>query len=438
MTKRDIDLVDNSDWIKGRNKTGTLYSRDPDVDPPATLIERFWYGLYKIVKWIESEECIFAVKTAGGFVLLSLPAYLPQSAGWFFNWKGQWATITLMMWAIPLTGQFYFTVVLRVIATVIGGVMGIVIWEIVRGNPYGLTILTFVVMLPVYHIFFTREVLRMGTIMVQITLVLVTCYEYQGVASGTATDSVESVAGKRILLVVIGVAAAAVLAWLPKSITGRVALRKRISQTLHDMSKLYGLLVGDILHTMTDSEPTTNQLKAFRKLAYDIRRQIADERTYLKLTRLEPPLRGKFPYKIYATLVEKIDNMSDLLQGMGFSTRHTDKAWKRSIVKVIHEERMQYIAFVLTTLKLLSTALVSKISLPPYMIRPRQMRRKLNERLSSVIRECPEHMDSDSFPSYCAFAVCSFKFAEELEEVIDCVEKLVGVEDPEKWLLINA
>jgi hypothetical protein len=54
-------------------------------------------------------EAMFAFKTAGGFVLLSLPAYLPQSAGWFFAWRGQWATITLMMWMFPMAGMFTFS-----------------------------------------------------------------------------------------------------------------------------------------------------------------------------------------------------------------------------------------------------------------------------------------------------------------------------------------
>lgn len=148
-----------------------------------------------------------------------------------------------------------------------------------------------------------------------------------------------------MLLVIIGVAAAAVLAVFPKAVTGRVELRKRISRTIQDLSKLYGILVGDILATEgTDAKPTSGQRKAFRKLALGIRRQIADEQTYLKITRLEPPLRGKFPVEEYAKLVEKVDNMADLLQGMAFASRSIDKAWKRKLVRVIREERMEYVS----------------------------------------------------------------------------------------------
>lgn len=86
---------------------------------------------------------------------------------------------------------------MRVIGTIVGGVLGIVVWEITRGNPYGLSVLTFFVMMPFYYLFFTKKMLSPGVIMVQITTILVICYEYQYTVSGATTyDSAEVVAGK--------------------------------------------------------------------------------------------------------------------------------------------------------------------------------------------------------------------------------------------------
>lgn len=148
-----------------------------------------------------------------------------------------------------------------------------------------------------------------------------------------------------MLLVIIGVAGCAILSLFPKPVTGRVELRKRLSKTLRDLSRLYGILVADIImNTDTNSQPTKRQKKAFRKLALGIRRQIADEQTYLKLSKLEPPLRGKFPFEAYKTLVEKVDNMADLVQSMGFASKMVDKAWRRNLVKVVREERMEYVS----------------------------------------------------------------------------------------------
>lgn len=147
------------------------------------------------------------------------------------------------------------------------------------------------------------------------------------------------------MLVVIGVTAAAILSMIPEPITGRVELRKRISKTLRDMSKLYGILVGDILTCYdTNQEPTPGQRKAFRKLALGIRRQIADEQTFLKLSKMEPPMRGRFPVEVYAVLVEKVDNMADLLEGMAYASRSIDRSWQHNLVQVIRQQRKEYVS----------------------------------------------------------------------------------------------
>ncbi|KAG1469964.1 hypothetical protein G6F56_002956 [Rhizopus delemar] len=421
-------------------KKGKIYRRDPDVNPPETRSERFFYQLHQIARWAQSVETVFALKTATGFTLLSLPAFLAQSATWFFAWRGQWATVTLMMWMSPMAGVFLFGTIMRVIGTIVGGVLGIVVWEITRGNPYGLSVLTFFVMMPFYYLFFTKKMLSPGVIMVQITTILVICYEYQYTVSGATTyDSAEVVAGKRMLLVIIGVAAAAIMSMIPKPVTGRVELRKRISVTLQDLSKMYGILARDIVAKYdNNTEPTPQLKKAFRKLFLDIRRQIADERSHLMLSRFEPPLRGKFPVQTYTVLVEKIDNMADLLLGMAYATRSIDRSWQSNLVSAIRDGRVEYVASILSLMKLLSATLSSKVTLPPFIVSPNESRAQFIKKLTTEISSCPQQLDNDTFPNYCSFTVNAGKFSEELNQVLECVKQLVGVEDPEQWLLLNA
>lgn len=89
-------------------------------------------------------------------------------------------------------------------------------------------------------------------------------------------------------------------------------------------------------------------------------------------------------------------------------------------------------------MKLLSATLASKMALPPFMFSPKELREGFTRQLSEAIVQCPEKLDNETFPSYCAYAVNSYKFSDELGEVIECVEKLVGIEDPEQWLLLHA
>lgn len=76
--------------------------------------------------------------------------------------------------------------------------------------------------------------------------------------------------------------------------------------------------------------------------------------------------------------------------------------------------------------------------LPPYMISPQDLKDKVDEKLCSAIQRYPEQVCNETFPGYCAYTMASARFTDELIAASKCVEKLVGVENPEKWLKLNA
>lgn len=87
---------------------GHSLARDPDVLAPRTRWERFFYKIYVIKKWLFEPNTLTVLKTSIGCVLLSLPAYFPSSATWYADWRGQWATITLVFWMFPHSGMLIF------------------------------------------------------------------------------------------------------------------------------------------------------------------------------------------------------------------------------------------------------------------------------------------------------------------------------------------
>jgi capsid portal protein len=78
------------------------------------------------------------------------------------------------------------------------------------------------------------------------------------------------------------------------------------------------------------------------------------------------------------------------------------------------------------------------MALPPYMISPKDLKDKLGKKLCATLQKHPEQFYNETFPSYCAYSVASSKFTEELIAASECVEQLVGVDNPEKWLLLNS
>lgn len=86
----------------------------------------------------------------------------------------------------------------------------------------------------------------------------------------------------------------------------------------------------------------------------------------------------------------------------------------------------------------LSTTLATKMPLPPYMISLKTLKDKLDEKLWGALQKHPEQLYNETFSSYCAYSIASSNFTEELIAASECVEELVGVENPEKWLFLNS
>jgi hypothetical protein len=141
--------------------------------------------------------------------------------------------------------------------------------------------------------------------------------------------------------VVLGIISATIVNWFPRPVTGRVELRKRISKTFRDLSMMYGIIFADIL---ASKDVSLNQVKAFKKLTLGIQRQLKDEGTYLKLSKLEPPLKGKFPFETYEKLIKRLNNMADLIEGMAYAASSMDKTWRLYLIQVLNEDQFDYVS----------------------------------------------------------------------------------------------
>ncbi|CAO3597555.1 unnamed protein product [Absidia cylindrospora] len=431
------DAAGTGAYSQNSQRTSRLYM-DPDVSPPSTTMERFFNKIYNCLLWFKDIDTMFALKTAVGMVLLAIPAWMPQSAGWFADWRGQWSLITLCLWIFPTPGMFFFGLYSRVLGSVVGAVLGIVVWEITRGNPYGLGVVCFILFIPLYHVFFFSAVYRVAGLMGKITMILVIVYAYNSdLQGGNYVEPVYTVAGKRLLAVVVGIVAAGILLLFPAPVQGRVELRKRLAKTIRDIGRLYGIVTAELTSNKMAAEPTLQQQKAFRRIALDIRRQIADERNLLAHAKYEPPLRGKFQAKRYSQILEIVDSLGALVTSMGHAIRTVNGVWRKQIGTTLLNERREYLASIMTTLKLLSTTLAAKTPLPPYMVEPAEARARFAKILEHQINVRPTDMEDPSFPSYSTYMMNGSAFVTELQELLEAVTDLVGVEDPEEWLLLH-
>jgi hypothetical protein len=152
-----------------------------------------------------------------------------------------------------------------------------------------------------------------------------------------------------MLFVVLGIISAAIVNWFPRPVTGRVELRKSIARTFRDLSVMYGAIFANILDG--NNNGPLNQMKEFKRLGLSVQRQLAEEGTYLKLSKLEPPLKGKFPFNTYKELLQRLNNMADLIEGMAYAASALDKSWRLSLVQVLNEERFDYVCIYIIVFK---------------------------------------------------------------------------------------
>ncbi|KAG8732844.1 hypothetical protein FRC10_000576 [Ceratobasidium sp. 414] len=315
------------------------YRKDPDARPPKSAVQYLTYAIWSVWRFMRTDEAIFAIKYTIVTIALWLPQVIKHSAEFTYNEKGLWALIMaqfgLNMYMSDQIGQF----VARIMGTVGGGVIGMVIWYIGSGhgtgNPFGLAAAFGVFLVPLLfaRLFWTQRVVE--SIMLSVTAVLVTGYSWVDThlaAQGNPGYGYE-IFWRRVVLVLVGFGASFVMMLLPPQ-SSRKALRLSNASTISAISQIYGLLIsswltaeeevedeevkGEIGVTEEDkpmSRPYEKWTPAFRAKLLSVAGHLAAQKLQMKTIKWERNIRGGWPAEHYEKLLEVQTTMiSDLIQ----------------------------------------------------------------------------------------------------------------------------
>ncbi|KAJ5777025.1 hypothetical protein N7520_000271 [Penicillium odoratum] len=201
--------------------------------------------------WLGNAEGMFALRMVVVTVALTIPAVIPSSAGFYYREKGLWALIMAQTSLVVYMPDFILALVSRTIGTVLGGVAGLVAWYIGsgngNGNPYGLAAVL-AVTLPMFmwgRIFFP-PILLQAAIMGCATFILVVGYSYDDthIAAYGNPGHGYTVFWRRLVLVLIGSAAALIVQILPSPPSASRHICKSLSNTIRSLSDHYALLLS--------------------------------------------------------------------------------------------------------------------------------------------------------------------------------------------------
>ncbi|KYK60848.1 hypothetical protein DCS_01986 [Drechmeria coniospora] len=220
------------------------------VRPPrhASWLSRALVGTFR---WLFNPAGLYALRMVVVTVVTAIPAVIPHSAGFFYREKGIWGVITAQTCLLVYMADFTFSLVSRGLGTVLGGVMGMVAWYVGSGsgigNPYGMGASTAVVtvILMWWRIFLPPAYMQ-ASAMTGATFALVVGFSWD--QNHIRQDGLPGLGyeafWKRVVTVLLGFVAAAVVQLFPKPPSATKHVRRTLARTVRTLSDHYALLLS--------------------------------------------------------------------------------------------------------------------------------------------------------------------------------------------------
>ena len=217
---------------------------------------RLRYRLWAILHRLQGFETRFALKVAITTSLLSVPAWLSQSRGWWNNNESWWAVVVVWVMSHPRVAGNFQDLVTRALLGVLGAIWGGLAYGAGKGNPYVMAAFAAIYMVPMMYRYTQSSHPRSG---------IVGCISFVVVSLSAKTadglPSVVQIAWTRGLAFAIGVVAAVVVNWILWPFVARHELRKALSAMLVYSSIIYRGVVAKYVYYESGEEPGPNDFE---------------------------------------------------------------------------------------------------------------------------------------------------------------------------------
>lgn len=332
------DEDDDPDVIQGVQPStledlGVPRQRDPDALPPRNAFEWIMSVLYYAAAGLAQGNALFAIKAGLFTVVLCLPYFIKDSAGFAYRNRFVWAIIMGQLTIARFRGDTTFGLVTRIFSTFAGGIVGMVMWYISRGDatdsPYGLAAVLGVC----FPFFFYANLYWPGppmtNIMFFVTAALVVGYSYQDIHVPVpgSPGSGFNVAWRRFVLVAVGVATAFIVSFLPPSTTIRRYQRRLLSTTCNELGSIYCAIIS---FANLRSEPEVQEIiSSLTAIRSKLKRSVVLRTNVI----YEFSLRGRWPAQRYQKIMELQLQIAYSLSHLMSVIEHLEPAWTRALLK---------------------------------------------------------------------------------------------------------
>ncbi|WBW72825.1 transmembrane transporter [Schizosaccharomyces osmophilus] len=366
------DFHDDVEDVEKDLKESSTQARNPDADSPSNLYHVIGLHTMRLLKSVFRPMNVFVLKVGALAVICTIPAFVRNSARWYYYNRGLWAVILATMSMQRYTADTVYGYLMRVVGTFFGTVVGMIIWYTGNGhglgNAYGLAVvlaamLPFVLFVRVHLIILTP----MPSVIFSVTVALVVSYSWKAYHEpGIVTFGVGwDVAYRRFLVVLAGITVAFIFSFLPKPLTARYAVRKSIGNSLIELGALHCEISNfsrRVNHEHIDTEIQSKILNLTQTV-----RGLKDR---LSMVSYEPSVVGKWPMEKYEALCETELSLLNLLNSLMTTFTTLDDEWMYALLRRIGWFDHKFIADQMAVLYMSSNALQTGNPLPQIVPAP--------------------------------------------------------------------
>ncbi|KAI0021772.1 hypothetical protein F4780DRAFT_778301 [Xylariomycetidae sp. FL0641] len=349
---------------------------DGNANAGTSTLSRLKHNIWAVLHHGQGFETRFGLKTALVMSLLSVPAWLSGSDGWWDKYEIWWAVV--MAWLImgPRTGGNVQDLFTRVLCGILGSVWGGLAYGARNGNPYVVAVFALIFMLPMLYRFTQSSHPRSG---------IVGCMAFTIVSLSEVTaedSSATTVAWTRGAAIAVGVTASILVNWILWPFIARHDLRKATASMM-----FYCSIVARYVYYEAGHEPTKKDIEASEVLEGRLREGFVRLRQLLGLTRHEIRLRAPFDPLPYSALIDSCEHFFDYLVTVRQSSLFYHPHFIRDNADAAADllgHRRDAIATILTNLYILSGALRAGRKVPKYLPSAAASRKALLDRMKEI------------------------------------------------------
>ena len=331
-------------------------------------------------RWKQSRHVRFGLKLASGVVLLCIPAFvLPGSNSWWSNNHGQWMVISFVWCLESYTGDSIRMSLCRILGTISGVIMGIISFEISRGNKYGLGVLVVLCEAVASSIRMHTSLPPLGTVMgVTVPVVaLVTFFnEYY--------DTAWLVGVTRGYMICIGIVAALLINTFIWPYHARIKLGQKLSWLASDLQTMYMNLTRHMFYAGFYVSPESHA--RFADFERKLRANISKCYLLINVMNNEISLVPK-PTVVMTQMLVRLESIFDLLVGLRMCREHGLQSLRQKVIWDVANLRQEMASTVMLNLWIIGQSMLTRSRMPQFLPSTRRTLEELTAALAHNLGE---------------------------------------------------